>query len=213
MPGNILDNRTRTFLAVESGRIGFIGEHHQRYSLVEESGSVESWLVHVDTLSVCGGTATVYELPADVLEQLGLTNVEFMPLPGAADGAGELDTVAGEGHETPDSDPETMLESGPLYAVECRPPEASEDITAPAETTLLFDRQCTASEVEQALRLQSIEHKLRFGPLSAEYVCQDCGDRVHWLGIPSGAPVDSLSLAQRQQLLEARTCGCRGWAE
>jgi hypothetical protein len=213
MPGNILDNRTRTFLAVESGRLGFIGEHHQRYSLVEASGSVESWLVHTETLAVCGGTATVYELPDDALERLGLTDVEFMSLPGVADGAGELDTAGDSAPGTPDSDPETMLESGPLYAVECRPPEAGEDITAPAETTLLFDHQCTAAEVEQALRLQSIEHKLRFGSLSAEYACQDCGERVHWLGIPSDAPVDSLSLAERQRLLETRRCGCLDWAE
>lgn len=204
MPGTLLDNRTRTFLTSEASRIGFVGEHHQRYSIVEESGSIEEWLVQVATFEVCDGTAEVYELPAHAVETLGLDELACMPLPGVADGAGAVDDET----RGPDATPESMVESGTLFAVEYRSQETADALSAPAETTLLFDHQCSADEVESAFRLQSIEHRLRFGPFSPEYTCRHCAETVHWLAVPREAPVDSLSLAQRQRLLEDQSCGC-----
>lgn len=207
MPGTLLDNRTRTFLTSEASRIGFVGEHHQRYSLVEESGSIEEWLVQVATFEVLDGTAEVYELSTQAVETLGLEELACLPLPGATDGAG---TVA-EDAQAPDSTPESMVESGTLFAVEYRSRETAAALSAPAETTLLFEHQCSADEVETAFRLQSIEHRLRFGSLSPEYTCRHCEESVHWLAVPREAPVDSLPLAQRQRLLEHQSCGCEAF--
>jgi len=121
-----------------------------------------------------------------------------MPLPGATDG----------GDERPDVDPDRMVATEQLYAVECSSTDDHDTLTVPADTTLLFNHICTSKDVERALTLQSLEHQFRFGDLSPRYDCQHCGQTVHWLTVPRISELEDITLLERQQLLEHRSCGC-----
>jgi hypothetical protein len=101
-----------------------------------------------------------------------------------------------------------MVATEQLFAVECSATVDHDTLTFPADTTLLFNRICTSEEVEQALTLQSLEHRFRFGNLSPRYDCQHCGRTVHWLAAPRQRSLGNVTLLERERLLEHRSCGC-----
>jgi len=213
MVTSTLDNETRAYFASEADRINFIGQDHRPDSIKQRLLDVSVDVTVTKVLQFRDWAPTVYRFDQSAVDQLALN------LTGVADGTatgrdGDPDpSESGAGREESASAPATT--ASPIYAAEWGISMSSDGPQPSYQyTTLFFDSEPTACDLDQAYEIQLFKSDLRFGQLELSFICRNCDARTHWLSVPSSGPDPTeVPLHVRRELIKDQRCGCTGIAD